>query len=101
MTPLRTPRSAANWLGVSVKTLRGLVQDGELRYVNVGRGKKNIRRMFADEDLQDFKKRRTTMDAPCQSIGTKTRHSTITTSSSAAIGFTARRALKTSEKRKA
>ena len=53
MTPLRTPRSAADWLGVSVKTLRGLVQDGELRYVNVGRGKKNIRRMFADEDLQD------------------------------------------------
>jgi excisionase family DNA binding protein len=53
MTPLRTPKSAADWLGVSVKTLRGLVQDSELRYVNVGRGKKNIRRMFADEDLQD------------------------------------------------
>lgn len=47
ITPLRHPKEAAQALGISVRTLNGFVQDGELRYSNVGRGKRKIRRMFA------------------------------------------------------
>jgi hypothetical protein len=37
---LRSAKSAAERLGVSVKTLNGYVRDGELRYILVGSGKK-------------------------------------------------------------
>ena len=35
---LLKPQEVAERLGCTVKTLRGHVQDGSLRYVNVGRG---------------------------------------------------------------
>jgi excisionase family DNA binding protein len=70
-TPLRSPQSAAARLGVSVKTLQGYVSDGELRYINVGRGTKKVRRRFTDEDLEDLIQRRAQRDLPCQSTGIK------------------------------
>jgi len=36
-TILRSSKSAADRLGVSVKTLNGYVREGELRYIVVGR----------------------------------------------------------------
>jgi excisionase family DNA binding protein len=36
---LKTPSEAARRLGISIRTLRSLVGDGDLRYINVGRGK--------------------------------------------------------------
>jgi predicted site-specific integrase-resolvase len=100
MSPLRPPKSAAQALGVSVKTLNGFVRDGEIRYIDVGRGKKEIRRMFTDEDLEEFKQRRARREVPCQSTSTKTARSTTTISNSKVIGFMARRALRANERQK-
>ena len=47
-TSLLSPKIAALRLGISTKTLKGHVDDGELRYINVGRGKKKPRRKFTD-----------------------------------------------------
>ncbi|WP_225048903.1 helix-turn-helix domain-containing protein [Bradyrhizobium barranii] len=88
---LRSPQSAAERLGVSVKTLNGYVRDGELRYINVGRGRKKQRRKFTDEDLDELIERRTRRDVPCQSTSTKTAPSTISTSSTRVLAFTALR----------
>ncbi|WLB15780.1 helix-turn-helix domain-containing protein [Bradyrhizobium japonicum] len=64
---LRSPQSAAERLGVSVKTLNGYVRDGEIRYINVGRGSKKQRRKFTDEDIDELIERRARRDVPCQS----------------------------------
>ena len=102
VSPLRSPKDAARVLGVSVKTLSGFVQDGELRYINVSRsGKIKIRRMFADEDLEDFKQRRARREVPCQSTSTKTARTTTSISSSKVIGFTALRDARANERLKA
>src|SRR4051794_3004174 len=90
-TPLRSPKSAADRLGVSVKTLQGYVSDGELRYISVGRGTKKVRRKFTDEDLDEFIHRRAQRDMPCQSIGIRTARSTTSTSNTRVIAFTALR----------
>jgi predicted site-specific integrase-resolvase len=58
LAPLLTPKIAAERLGVSIKTLIGFARDGEIRYINVSRGKKKTRRMFTDQDIEDFKERR-------------------------------------------
>jgi|SRR6266403_1277832 hypothetical protein len=100
LNPPRSPKDAARALGVSVKTLNGFVQDGELRYINVGRGKKKIRRMFADEDLEDFKQRRARREVPCQSIGTKTARTTTSISSTKVLAFTALRDARANERLK-
>src|SRR6202043_2597920 len=71
INPLHSPKDAARALGVSVKTLNGFVRDGEIRYIDVGRGKKKIRRMFTDEDMDEFKERRARREVPCQYTSTK------------------------------
>jgi excisionase family DNA binding protein len=88
---LLTPAEAADTLGVSVKTLVGHIKDGELRYINVGRGGKKPRRMFDLTDLSDFKERRTRRESPCRSINRNALPSTITTSRCEVIAFTALR----------
>jgi excisionase family DNA binding protein len=35
-----SPREAAAALGISIKTLRGHVKDGTIRYIAIGRGRK-------------------------------------------------------------
>jgi excisionase family DNA binding protein len=55
---LLTIAAAADRLSVSIDTLRGLVRDGEMRFVNVGRGKVKPRIMFTDRDIDDFVTRR-------------------------------------------
>src|ERR1700722_5885211 len=86
--PLRSPKDAARLLGVSVKTLNGFVRDGEIRYIDIGRGKKKIRRAFSDQDIDEFKERRTRRDVPCQSTSTKTARSTTSTLNSSVVAFT-------------
>jgi hypothetical protein len=64
---LRTPQEVAARLGVSVKQVKTLaLKDGELRFINTGRGTKNIRMMFTDTDVEDFIKRRAKRNAPQQ-----------------------------------
>jgi DNA-binding transcriptional MerR regulator len=99
-TALHSPKSAADCLGVSVKTLNGYVRDGELRYINVGRGTKKLRRRFTDEDLQELIQRRAQRDVPCRSTSTKTARSTTSTSNSKVIGFMALRDARADEKLK-
>jgi excisionase family DNA binding protein len=52
---LQTKSQAARRLNISIRTLRGLIKSGELRYVNVGHGKEREKIMFTDSDLDDLK----------------------------------------------
>jgi hypothetical protein len=86
---LRTPQEVATRLGMSVKQVKTLaLKDGELRFINIGRGTKNVRMMFTDADVEEFIKRRakrntTQQQSPTQK-GTSHRAAEV-------IGFTARR----------
>jgi hypothetical protein len=65
-TNLRSAKSAAERLGVSVKTLNGYVRDGELRYILVGSGNKKPRRRFTDPDLDDLIEATPGETSPCR-----------------------------------
>jgi hypothetical protein len=97
---LLTPKMAAHHLGISVKTLTGHADDGEIRYIDSGRGKKKIRRKYTRDDLEEFKERRARRDTPCQSTGTRKARSTTMTSNTNVVGFTALRDARTSAKLK-
>jgi hypothetical protein len=98
---LKTSAQAARRLGISIRTLRGLVTGGELRCVNVGRGKQREKIMFTDNDLDNLIAGRTRQKAQqCQSISPKARRTTTSTSSGEVIAFTARRNGQTDAKRK-
>jgi excisionase family DNA binding protein len=88
MQVLRTPKEAAERLQTSVEQVTGFVRDGELRYVNIGRGKKRPRRMFTDDDLDEFIERRKRRDA-CLSTSQQSRRTGSMTSKSAVIAFSA------------
>ena len=99
---LKTLAQAARRLGISIRTLRGLITSGELRYVNVGRGKQRERVMFTDSDLDDFVAGRTRQKAQqsCPSTSPRARRTTTSTSSGEVLAFTARRKERTEGKRK-
>jgi excisionase family DNA binding protein len=99
---LKTQAQAARRLGVSIRTLRGLIDSGEVRYVNLGRGKQRQKIMFTDSDLDDLIASRTRQKAPqsCPSISPKARRSTTTTSGGEILAFTARQNGQISGKRK-
>src|SRR5258705_13788823 len=63
-------KQAAKWLNITEDQLVALVYDGEISYINVGRGKKRPRRRFAEEDIEDFKERRRRREA-CLSTSPK------------------------------
>ena len=100
VNPLRSLKDTARVLGVSVKTLSGFVRDGEIRYIDVGRGKKKIRRMFTDQDIDQFQESRARREVPCQSTSTKTARTTTSISSSKVVGFTALRDARANERLK-
>jgi excisionase family DNA binding protein len=87
-TATLSPAEAAASLGISVKTLRGHVEDGTLPFINIGRGKKYRRMAFDPADLEDFKLRR--KELLCPSTSPRIRNSTTSTSGSKVIGFMAR-----------
>jgi excisionase family DNA binding protein len=99
---LKTPAQAARRLNISIRTLRGLIASGELRYVNVGRGKQREKIMFTDNDLNDLIASRTRQKAQqsCPSTSPKARRSTTSISSGEVLAFTARRNGRTDAKRK-
>ena len=88
---LLLPPQAADKLNVTIEQLMGFVRDGELRYVNLGRGSKRPRYAFTDTDINDLIEKRQTREAPCPSTGRQIRRSGNPTSGSKVIGFTARR----------
>lgn len=72
--PLLTPRETAAMLRISVDTLDGIVADGDLVFVNVGRGVSKPRRMFARSDIDGLIERRKRR-RPCISTSEPTRKS--------------------------
>ena len=88
MTVLRTPKQAAERLQTSVAQVIGLVHDGELKYVNIGRGKKKPRMRFTDDDLDELIERRKRREV-CQSTRLQNRRIGNMTSQSEVIAFSA------------
>jgi hypothetical protein len=88
---LKTAAEAAAKLGCSVKTLHAHVDAGDLHYVIVGKGKKRMRRMFNDADLDEFITNQTRKDSPCPSIASRGRRSSTTISGGEVVAFTALR----------
>lgn len=87
---LLTPKDAAAALNMSVKTLRGHVADGNIRYIVIGRGRKRPNIAFDDSDIAEFKDHQRRRRAPlCLSTRQKTHRSTATTSSSEVVAFMA------------
>jgi hypothetical protein len=85
---LHTQSEAAAKFGCSVKTLRGYVAAGRLRYVQIGHGTKRLRRMFTDADLDEFIANQTRKDSlVCPSSSTRARPSTNMTSGGEVIAF--------------
>jgi hypothetical protein len=97
---LLTQARAAARLGCSIKTLNGHVASGALRYVNTGHGEKRPRRMFTDQDINEFIAAQTRKDVSCPSIKIRARHSGTSISSGAVIAFTARQSARPGGKRK-
>jgi len=77
---------------MSVKQVKTLaLKDGELRFINTGRGTQHIRMMFTEADVEDFIKRRAIRNPPpCPSGNRKTPPTITSTSSGEVIGFTNR-----------
>jgi hypothetical protein len=88
---LRTSAEAARKLHCSISTLKGHVASGALRYVDIGHGKKRLRRMFTDADLDNFIANQTRKDAPCPSDAIRARRSGNTASKSEVVAFSALR----------
>jgi excisionase family DNA binding protein len=58
MTPLLTPEQAAKELGIGVDTLHAMRKAGEIRYVNIGRGKKRETPRYDLDDLMEWREKR-------------------------------------------
>jgi excisionase family DNA binding protein len=91
MTDLLNRKQAAKKLDITENQVTGLVSDGELQYINVGRGTKRPRMRFTEADLDEWIERRRKWGA-CLSINRKNPNRIIgLTSSSTVVGFMARR----------
>jgi excisionase family DNA binding protein len=98
-----TVKQAANRLGISVKTLRGHIRAGRLRYLSVGLGERRQAYRIEENDLEVFKEtiaRRNLEAGQCRSTAQRTHRITNMTSNYGAIGFTALRSARASEKPK-
>lgn len=93
---------AAERLGITVEQLSAFIRDGELRYVNVGRGAKRPRYRFTEADINELiEKRKEQGGIQCPSTKAKSpRRISGSTSGSVAVGFMARRAAQIAAKRK-
>lgn len=93
-------KQVAERLGCSIEQARGLVDDGDLPFINVGRGKKRPTMRFAEDDIESLIERRRRTKAPCLSTGQKNHRSISTTSKSEVIGFMAQRNARLGERQK-
>ena len=93
---LLTFARAAARLGVSERTLRKLVDDGEVAYVDVGGGKKRRSMRFTPQDIEAFLAKRRGTACRSRSVAS----SGTTSSSIGVIDFAALRAARASAKPK-
>ena len=84
-------KQTARKLGISEDQVRGFVKAGELRFINLGLGKKRPRMRFTQTDLDDFIERRGQRIVQCLSIDRRSHLTGSMTSRPGATGFTARR----------
>jgi len=84
------PKEAAEMLDISVKTLRALTDDGQIKYVLVG-----ARRKYEPDDLKEFIQR----GKACPSTGRRSRRTGTMTSKSRVYDFTAARERRISARR--
>jgi|SRR6187200_2473444 hypothetical protein len=102
ITRLLTPKEAAARLRCSLHMLAEYVVSGELAYVPVGRGEHRPRRMYREQDVEDFIARKVRKDEPPlgRPAATNARRSAPTNPSSKVVGFTALRNAREAERRK-
>jgi hypothetical protein len=93
MTTLLTLKEAAARFKSTTAQVMGLVEDGKLKYINVGRGKIKPRYRFALTDIEEFVDQQRVREEPsCRFLNRKSRRRiTGSTSSSTIVGFTALR----------
>jgi excisionase family DNA binding protein len=86
---LLTVKEAADRLGISVKTLRGHVRNGRLRYINVGLGERRHSYRIDEIAIDEFKQANGHRNgqASCRFIGRKSRGSINTISNCEVIAF--------------
>ncbi|MCB5203263.1 helix-turn-helix domain-containing protein [Neorhizobium sp. T786] len=96
---LLTPAEAAGQLRISERQLRDLTDDGLLRWINVGRGKKRAARRYAQQDIDEFKEKQA--KTICRSTNVAVKKPTRTISSSGTVDFLAILAQRKSETQKA
>ena len=84
-------KQAARKLGISEDQTRGLIEDGELQFINLGRGKKRPRMRFTEADLDELIERRRRKITPCLSTNRRNHRIGNSTSKPEVIGFMARR----------
>src|SRR5262245_19927305 len=83
---LQTAGQAAAKLNCSIKTLKGHVKLGDLKYVVIGHGSERPRKMFTVADLDQFIANQTREEAPSwPSSKTRARHTGDLTSNSKVI----------------
>jgi excisionase family DNA binding protein len=92
---------AATLLGITVPQLLALVDDGAVKFINVGRGMKRPRYRFERTDLDAFKASRAKIqEHTCRSTEGRGPNFSRSTSSSNVIGFQDARAVRRSAKPK-
>src|SRR5262252_11016748 len=98
---LLTAREVAEMLRVTPRQLLAFCRSGELSYVDVGRGRTKVRRMFEASDVERFIARRKRTDQ-CQrdSTGERTRRSGGSSSNIVVTDFVALLKKRQSEKRR-
>jgi hypothetical protein len=103
MSDLLTLEETAARLKSTREQVMGFVDDGDLIYINVGRGKLRPRYRFSPTDIDDFEETRRTRKEPnsCQFTDRKSPRRIIgSTFSSTVVGFTARRNVQLAKKPK-
>jgi hypothetical protein len=93
-------KQVAERLGCSEEQARGLVEDGDLPFINIGRGKKRPTMRFSDEDIQTLIERRRRTRTPCLSTSPRNHRSISMTSRPEVIGFMAQRNARLAERQK-
>src|SRR4051794_3385602 len=87
LSRLRSVKEGAEYLGVCKDTFLAHVEDGDIPFIPVGKGKKRLTRKFAEDDLAEFAASRRQRSAGCQSTSRKTPRSITTISSTKVVGF--------------
>ncbi|MXN51851.1 helix-turn-helix domain-containing protein [Shinella sp. AETb1-6] len=95
---LLTPESAASRLGISTRQLRDLTDHGQLRWINIGLGKKRPTRRYTPADLEAFIEERA---EKCRSTRRTEETHIPTTSRYGVVDFQAIREQRRSEKQSA